>query len=107
MPVNFVRSIDAQEFDTAILDAAYLIANSFEVEGSISILHIFNDSNTSVIISYDGVNDHDVIPLLTGVTYNLQSNASPQNFEYKIKKGSRVYVRGTAGVGNIYFSGWY
>lgn len=107
MPVNYVSPFLMEEFDTAGLLVGYTAVNAGGTEDSLIILRIINASNTTVIISYDGVTDHDILIMNTDVLYNLQSNSEPQNFVYRLKKGTTFYVRGTAGIGSIYFSGWY
>lgn len=107
MPVNFVASMEMQSFNIAGLAAGFTAVDVDGIESHLLILRIINDSNKAVIVSYDGVTDHDIIPAGTNVTYNLQSNSEPQNWVYQLKEGTVFWVRGAAGAGFIYFSGWY
>jgi hypothetical protein len=107
MPVNYVKPFLLEEFDVAGLAAGFAPVNAGGTADNLLILRINNHSNTAVIISYDGVHDHDIIGIGASVVYNLQSNSEPQNWVYQLKQGTTFYVRGTAGVGFIYFSGWY
>jgi hypothetical protein len=107
MPMNFVASIELQDFNVAGLVAGFAPVDVNGIESHILILRIINDSNKAVIISYDGVTDHDIVAAGTSVTYNLQSNSEPNNWVYQLREGTVFYVRGAAGAGHIYFSGWY
>lgn len=107
MPVNFVASIEMQSFNVAGLAAGFAAVDVDGIESHLLVLSILNNSNTPVIVSYDGVTDHDIIVAGERVVYNLQSNSEPQNWVYQLKEGTVFYVRGVAGAGFIYFSGWY
>lgn len=107
MPANYVASIDMQDFDVAGLAAGFAPVDVNGIESNLLVLSILNNSNTPVIVSYDGVTDHDIIVAGERVVYNLQSNSEPNNWVYQLKYGTVFYVRGAAGIGSIYFSGWY
>ena len=68
---------------------------------------IINNSTDDVTVSYDGTNDHEYVPKATVVQLSFEANAQPNNFVSVLQIGTRVYVKGTAGTGNIYLSGYF
>jgi hypothetical protein len=66
-----------------------------------------NNSNTNVIISYDGVTDHDIVLANSVIGFPIQTNAQPPNWRALLAKGTQFYVRGIAGVGTFFVSGYY
>ena len=63
--------------------------------------------NTDVFISFDGVIDHMFISAGNTITEYYQIASTPNNNVSKLKKNTTVYVRGVAGVGLVYVSGYY
>lgn len=72
-----------------------------------AMLRFINASNTGVQISYDGVTNHDFILPTSTVTLDFQSNNAPNGQMSMIRKGTIIYVAGTAGVGILYITGYY
>lgn len=73
----------------------------------VSIFRIINISNQLVQASFDGINDHDVIPSTDVLQLSLQANSEPQNHRGLFRKNTPVFLKGTAGTGNIYITGYY
>lgn len=91
-------------FNTAGLDpVTYNVINNYGFEGACFILRIINDSDSTVIISYDGIHDHEYISTYDHITLNFQTNNAT------LVKWTKLYARGIAGKfgGNIYVTGYY
>lgn len=107
MAQNKAKPIILTEFDSANLVAGFLPINPLGLPEACFLIRIINNSDTDVIVSYDGLNDHEFVPGGTQATLNFQTNAVPNNKECLLAKGTVIYVRGTAGQGDIYLSGYY
>ena len=108
MATDFIVPIEMQSVDTATIGAGAFIAIGNPLEGALSFIRITNTSNTAVIISYDGVKDHEYIAASgSKIETYFQINATPDNYVSKLKKGTILYICGTAGVGLVYVSGYY
>ena len=103
--------VKAQPIST--VNAANLLANAYLAMNAgfpdaIFMIRILNASNTNVFVSYDAINDNDFVPSGNGILeLNFQSNAQPNNFVTLLSKGTRVYLRATAGVGSIFLAAYY
>lgn len=106
---NNVLAIEMTSIDSATLtpSPAYQVINAGGLDESCFMIRIINDSNSDVMISYDGVTDNDFI--IAGQTLQLESqtNSQPNNKLANFQKGLVVYAAGTAGVGTIYLVGYY
>ena len=106
---NTIRAIPAQGFNSAALNAlVYQAINPAGLDQACFLLKISNLATTSIIISYDGVNDHDVVYINSVLQiYGGAGSSQPNNGCALWRKGSVIWVRGTAGVGTITLSGYY
>ena len=67
------------------------------------LMKIVNNSNTTATISFDGVNDHDILPASTFVLYDFGSDAQDVSAGGRLSLPvGQVYVKGAAGVGLVY-----
>lgn len=114
MGIGFLNKVQFQTlstFDAASLTSTYQAINSSGFEKAVLILRLVNASTADVLISYDGTNDHDVTP---GTAANIPRNfiqldftSAPNNTGYiYIPARTKVYVKGTAGVGTIYLAAY-
>ena len=105
---NKVLPIPLTSIDSATFTGAYqLLSGAGGLTNPAIMLHIANNSNIGITISYDGINDHDFLIAAQQRELNFQSNNSPQNFASVLAQGTKVYVKAAAGVGLVYLSGWY
>jgi len=105
---DFIVPIEMQTVNTATIGAGAFTAVGNPLEGSLAFIRITNASNTAVIISYDGATDHEYVEASGGrIETYFQINAIPANYVSKLRKGTVLYVRGTAGIGLVYISGYY
>ena len=104
---NSVRPIPLSSIDSASISGTYqLLSAAAGIPSPLLNLKIVNNSSVPVTVSYDGVNDHDFIRADTDYQVNFQSNNQPQNNVAILSQFTKVYVKGTAGTGLIYLSGW-
>jgi hypothetical protein len=100
-------AIPLMTFASSALTTSYQAFSPATLPNAIFCLVITNGSSTSVTISYDGTNDHEY--MLSGGTkvINFATNASPVNYTCLMAQGTGIYVKGTAGTGQIAISGYY
>jgi hypothetical protein len=67
------------------------------------ILKIVNNSTSLVTVSFDGINDYDVLP---GTSYTVYDELKTVNHE-GFPEGTQIYVKGSAGSGLIYVVSQY
>ncbi len=105
---NKVLPIPLSSADSAAFAGAYvLLSGAAGITNPCIMLHIANNSNVSVTISYDGVNDHDFLLANSDRELNFQSNANAQNWGASLAQWTKIYVKGAAGIGSVYLSGFY
>jgi hypothetical protein len=102
-----VQAVPLTSLSSAFLTAAYDSINSAGLPQSCFLLKIVSTSTTGVTISYDGVTDHDYLPAGLTMEVNAQTNSQPNNWIANFQKGTVVWVKGTAGTGNIYVVGYF
>lgn len=68
------------------------------------ILYIVNTTDALLIFSFDGVNDHFVIPSQSYILIDVTSNMTLTGGAFAIAQGQRIYVKGSPGSGTVYLS---
>lgn len=95
-----IRSID-----TASLAGSYLPIGTALTHGG-RILKFTNLSNVTVTISWDGINDNEI--LATNTSIILDVSAARENSNYlEVQNGTQFYAKSAAGVGLFYISVYY
>lgn len=104
---NIVKAIPLTNIASSTFSGSYQAINSTGLPNACFLIRLISTSSTPVTISYDGTNDHDYLP--GGATIQLphQSNSQPNNFIANLPIGTIVYVKGTAGTGNVYLAGYF
>lgn len=73
-------------------------------------IRMFKFTNTTasdVLVSFDGVTDHEIVPASSFMLIDISSNRV-WDAEYVLSAQTQVYVNGTLGVsGSIYLSTYY
>lgn len=108
---NFLQPIPREEFNSASLTGSYQVVNTSGFPASLKILKIWNDANVPMNISFNGSTAHDFAPAKSGFVLDAQANhqtegQSSAGTKY-LRKGTKLYVSGTAGSGNLYVMGYY
>ena len=104
---NTVKAVPLDDISSASITGSYAIINSGGLPNPCFMLRIMNASNKDVTISYDGVTDHEYVLANTTLQVDCQNNAQPPSYVANFPKGMVVWAKGTAGIGNIYVSGYY
>jgi len=96
---NRLYPISLSIFDTGTLTNAYQLVTTVPFTEPCNLIRLVSNSDVAVMISYDGVTDHDVIRKDTTVTINAQLNKRPTCPHTKFTRGTNVYVKQILGPG--------
>jgi hypothetical protein len=107
MPVkNAATPIPLTSIDSTAVTDTYQAINTTGLPFPCFSINILNDSDEDITVSFDGVNDHEYIVSDFDRDILFQTNAQPTNSVALLPQGTKIYVKGTAGTGYIYLSGW-
>jgi hypothetical protein len=107
MPKDSVHAIPMTSINSATFVGTYKVIDPVGLPNECFLIRIVNDSDVDITVSYDGTNPHDYIPAGNNITLNLQTNARPANFIAQMKKGTKVWVKGSIGTGYVFLVGYY
>jgi len=66
-----------------------------------------NQTNATVTISMDGINDHFTLLANGYFVLDISGNKAASSYGFYISKGTIFYVKGTVGSGNVQVSVFY
>lgn len=107
MAQDSVKALVLTSIASSTITGSYAAINTNGFEAAPFLIRIMNASNKDVTVSFDGVNDHDYVLAASTDMLPVQANSQPKAYLALFKKGTVVYVKGTAGTGNIFLSGFY
>lgn len=102
-----VLAVPLASIASSALSSSYQAINTGGLPNPCFLLELISTSSTGVTVSYDGTNDHTYLPAGLTKQLNAQANSQPNNWIANFSKGTVVYVKGTAGTGNIYVAALY
>lgn len=102
-----VHAIPQATISSTIVFAGFQPINPNGLPEACFKLRITNASNQTIIISYDGENDNDVVLAGQFIEVTTPINTLPNSRGALFALGTIVSVRGIVGVGTIYLSGYY
>ena len=104
---NTVKAITLTSISSGSVTGSYAAINSGGLTQPCFLIRIMNASDKDITISYDGTHDHEYILANSTLQVESQTNSQPNNNIAKFASNLVVYVKGTAGTGTIYLSGYY
>lgn len=104
MSNKLIKPLVLTTFNSTGLTGSFKVVNTNGLDGPCFMLRIVNKSTVPVTISFDGTLEHDYV--LSNDTLNLVAPYDPNGLR-TWRKGLKVYVKGAAGVGLIYLTGYY
>jgi hypothetical protein len=107
MAQNSVKPFILSTLLSSTVTAAYAPLNGTGFSQAPFFIRINNASSTAITVSYNGVDDHEFIAANTIFELPSQTNSQPGAQVALFPKNTIVYIKGTAGTGNIYLSGYY
>jgi len=106
MASNRVAAIPMTIYDASGLKGAWEVVHPGLPEQLIYIRY-YNDSDIVIKVSYDGSTAHDILIDGTNHTVNFQTNSEQTNRMCVLAKGTKIYMYGAQGTGNVYIVGYY
>ncbi len=108
MSVNYI-TVQNDVFLTPGVTNNFQPVNPNGFPGACSIVRIVNNSANPVILSFNGINEHDTVLANSVYQLDLQTNNSSTPGIAKFKKGTVVYIAGPvpAVAGNVSVSCYY
>lgn len=107
---NSLKAMPMITIDTSTLnDVTYTEVTSGGLPEALGILRIVNDNTRKILLSYDGVTDHDILVGFNVYSMTPQLTATPANYVAAFPKGTKIYLKLTSlpGVANVYIIGYY
>jgi len=101
---NRLEPVTMHTFSCASLTGTYAVVAAGGFDFDLAIYKMYNGSLQDVTISWDGVNDQDIIP--AGGTFVLDVQANKEGDRAAWPKGRELYVKGTASAGTLYETGY-
>jgi len=107
MAQNSVKPFVLSSVLSSALTGVYAPLNATGFIQAPFLIRIINAGSTAITVSYNGVDDHEFIPINGIFELASQTNSQPNAQMALIPKHTIVYIKGTAGTGSIYLSGYY
>ena len=101
---NRLDPVVRHTFSSTSLTGSYQVISAGGFSFDLAIYKIYNGGTTDVDISYDGSDDHDIIP--AGGTFVLDVQANKEGDRAAWPAGREMSVKGTAGTGTLYEIGY-
>jgi len=101
---NKLQPVPRLTFNTASLTGSYQTMAEAGFEDDIVIFQMYNSSSNDVDVSFDGSEDHNIIPAGGLLIIDIQANK--EGVRAAVRKGQQVWLKGTAGAGTCYAMGW-
>ena len=107
MAQDSVKAFPLSSLASASVTANYAALNPNGFPAAPFYFRIVNASNMAITVSYDGVTDNEVVLANSVFPLESQTNSQPNARVALFPKLTVVYIKGTAGAGTIYLSGYY
>ena len=102
---NKILAQTIYSFNSTGLDGTLKLAASLDFPSR--LLRVINQSNVPVILSYDGVNAHDVVLAGSVMQIPFAELGLASNYSASMPAKTNIYVTGSAGTGSIVFASYY
>ena len=109
MANDFIVPLELDHFDVSTITTDFQLVSDVGLSAPCSFLKIVNDSNVSIIISFNGINEHDYVILGKDTDIPCQTNSRGKNNKALLPKGIKIWVKGVdpkLPIGMIYFLGF-
>jgi len=71
------------------------------------IYYLVNQTDVLLTFSWDGINDHFVVPAGSYILIDVTSNRTNVGGAFAVAANTRTYVKGSPGSGSVYLSSFY
>ena len=97
---NPLKSIDSASFTGSYQTLG------IPLETACRVVKLTNNSTVLVTVSWDGINDHEILPSGSFILIDVSSNRETSNI-CEISQGTQFLVKGIAGTGSVYLSSYF
>lgn len=105
---NKALPIAQTSIDSSTFTGTYqLLSAAAGIPNACITLRIVNNSTKDVTVSFDGSHDHGFVRAGSDWDMTFQANSMPQNLVCLMAQFTPVYVKGSAGSGLVFLSGFY
>ena len=107
---NTVEREDLINFDASTLNASYQIISGAGSQNPAKAFKIYNSSTSLIILSSDGVNDHDFIPPSSVFIFDVQANADGSGGKvgvWQIQKGEPIYAKTSSNTDRLLVASYF
>lgn len=104
---NSIQTVPLTSFLSSSVTGSYAPIITGGLAKSCFLIRITNASTKDITISFDGVTDADYIFSSTANNIPGIYPLTPTTLYANFPQGTQIYVKGTAGTGNIYVAGYY
>lgn len=94
MTKDFVVPLGLDHFDVTTITTNFQLVAETGLIAPCSALSLINDSNVTIIISFNGVDAHDCVIKLTALDILPQINSRLGNNVSLFAKGTKIWVKG-------------
>ncbi len=101
---NKLQATTMHTFNCASLTGSYQVLSSGGFEVDLAVYKVYNSGSEDVTISYNNIDDQDVIP--AGGTFVLDIQANKEGDRAAWPVGRETFVKGTASAGTLYEIGY-
>jgi len=71
------------------------------------IYYLVNQTDVLLTFSWDGINDHFVVPAGSYILIDVTSNKTTNGGSFAIEELTRTYVKGSPTTGSVYLASFY
>lgn len=104
---NKVQAITASVINVNTFTGIFLPINPAGLPEACFSLHIVNDSDQKIAISFDGINEQVIMIEDSEREFSFQNFSQPNNQVCLMPAGTVVWVKGLVGTGFVSLSGFY
>ena len=105
--VNKIQFNTLTNFDASTLTGTYQAINGSGTEEPAKAFKFYNSSTSLVIISFDGINDHDFVPPGSAFVFDGQANntgSGGKTGRFFLSKGQIVYAKTSSNTDRLIMS---
>lgn len=101
MPSQLVRVDALRSLASGSISGTYAAVGS-SFTHPMRLLKLINTTDVNITVSFDSINDNDLIPAGGFALYDLTTNKTVPDTTFAFEKGTTVYVKGSPTTGTFY-----
>ena len=105
-----VQAVPLATVAGAAITGTYALFSTTFPTSPVKQMMVYNGTNQLLTFSFDGVDDHWVVPASATMILDFESNGSniyPGQRPWRLAKSQAIFVKGTVGTGSVFLMGFY